>query len=258
MACLQAFHGWIDLCGLWKKQRFSCDRGWAVWEGLSQHQLPLGMRKRGYFSISICLLFPLFFFSVYIFSLLPSFLLPFKHLLSAQHMSFSKAETIVSLQSEGDSWISLFWREHERLKWSQYADIGLNSGYGSALQSLCICVGVWTRLYVLRVRSSTVFFIHAALIEGIGWHITARIKILHRRDWAWYSILAKGEGGEKIEILVLLIAYLWILCTVCPSVMELVNTGYALSCTALPHSSVTHSTALSACSARREAPAGLH
>lgn len=40
--------------------------------------------------------------------------------------------------------------------------------------------------------------------------------------------------------------------------MGLVNTGYALSCTFLPHSFVTHSTALSACSARQEAPEGPH
>lgn len=99
------------------------------------------------------------FFSVYIFSLFPSFLpSPFKRLLSVQHMSFSKEETIISLQSQGERWISLFCREHERLKWSQYADIGLNSGYGSALQSLCICDSAWTRLYVLHVLSSTVFY----------------------------------------------------------------------------------------------------
>lgn len=83
--------GWIDLCGLWKKQRFSGDRGWAVWVGLNQHQLPLGMRKRGYFSMSICLLF-LFLFSFYpsllfyLLSVLPS---PRTHL-SIQHMSFQR------------------------------------------------------------------------------------------------------------------------------------------------------------------------
>ena len=68
------------------------------------------------------------------------------------------------------------------------------------------------------------------------------------------------EGGKnRILSLVDCISVNFMYCMHIPSpVMELVNTGYALSCTSLPHSSVTHSTALSACSARQEAPAGPH
>lgn len=85
-------HAWLDLCGLWKKQRFSCGRGWAVWEGLSQHKLPLGLKKSGYFSISVrlLLLFPVFVISLllcYLLSFCPS---PLKHLPSMQRMSFQR------------------------------------------------------------------------------------------------------------------------------------------------------------------------
>lgn len=52
---------------------------------------------------------------------------------------FSKAETIIPLQSGGESWISLFWREHERLKLLQYAEIGLEQWLWQCLIVSVLC-----------------------------------------------------------------------------------------------------------------------
>lgn len=90
-------HGWIDLCWLWKKQGFSCDRGWVVWEGLSQQHLPLGMRKRGYFPsafvffLFFALEFSCFFFSPPVFSasFSPSLFLP-SHIFSLYNICLFK------------------------------------------------------------------------------------------------------------------------------------------------------------------------
>lgn len=64
----------------------------------------------------------------------------------------------------------------------------------------------------VRVVSST--FVHAVLIDGywIGYY-SLDLDIVWR-DRVWYRILQRGRE-EKIEFLVLGIAYLWILCTVC-------------------------------------------
>lgn len=92
----------------------------------------------------------------------------------------------------------------------------------------------------------------------------ACIWVFCKIDVVKYCIIKKGEAAskkkKKILFLVLLIAYVnFMHCMHVPApVTVLVNTSYTLSCTSLPHSSVTHLTALSACSARREAPAGLH
>lgn len=162
MACLQAFHGWIDLCGLWKKQRFSCDRGWAVWEGLSQHQLPLGMRKRGYFSISICLLFPLFFFSVYIFSLLPSFLLPSNISCPRNICLFQRQKQSFLFNQKGIAGSRYF--EENMKGWSGHSMLILDWTVAMAvLNSLSVFVLVSGRACMSCVCGAALFFLSMPL-----------------------------------------------------------------------------------------------
>lgn len=181
-------------------------------------------------------------FSVFIFSFFPS-LAPLAH----SRLSFQrqKQSLLFSQKGGGGGFVSLFSREHERLKWSQYADIGLNSGYGSALYSLFLRHRV--HMHVCLCVSHSVL-VHAVLIDGywIGYY-SLNVDIVQERQSMISYFRARGRKDN------------FMYCMRIPTpVMELVNTGYALSCTSLPHSSVTHSTALSACSARREAPAGLH
>ncbi len=114
---------------------------------------------------------------------------------------------------------------------------------------ICLCMGKWV---------NGAFFVHATLIEGF-WnrYYSSYLDIVQER----YSMIRyfAEDGGNTVLMSVDCKSVNFMFCIHIPTpVMELVNTGYALSCTSLPHSSVTHSTALSTCSARREAPAGLH
>lgn len=167
MACLWAFMVELTFAGLWKKQRFSCDRGWAVWEGLSQHSLPLGTRKRGYFSISSCHLFFFFFqffifFILYLLSSLPS---PLTHLLSIQHMSFQRQKQSFLFNQKGRAGSRYF--EGNMKGWSGHSMLILDWTVAMAvLYSLSVFVLVCARACMCgRVVSSPVF-LHAVPIDS--------------------------------------------------------------------------------------------
>lgn len=158
-------HGWIDLCRLWKKQRFSCDRGWAVWEGLSQHQLPLGMRKRGYFSISICLLFPLFFLFISFHSFLPFFLLPSNVSCPCNICLFQRKKQSFLFNHKGSAGSRYF--EENMKGWSGHSMLILDWTVAmAALYSLSAFVIVHGHACMSCMCWVALFFIHAALIEG--------------------------------------------------------------------------------------------
>lgn len=168
-------YGWIDLCWLWKKQGFSCDRGWVVWEGLSQQQLPRGMRKRGYFpsAFVLFLFFVLEFlwvFSAFSASFSPSLFLP-SHIFSIQHMSFQRKKQSFLFNQKRRAESRYF--EGNMKGWSGHSMLILNWTVTMAvLYSLPVFVLVCPheRVSVLVVRSTV--FLHEF---SAHLHITATI-----------------------------------------------------------------------------------
>lgn len=161
------------------------------------------MRKRGYFSISICLLsFP---------SLLLCYLLSFLPSL-AHHTSFQRQKQSFLFNQKGEldlvilkrTWkaevVTVCWYWIEQWLWQCF------------IVSEFVLVCAHARMSV-RVVSSAVF-VHSALIDGYWIGYYSLDLDIAQRDRIWYHILQRGRE-EKIEFLVLGTAYLWILCTVC-------------------------------------------
>lgn len=149
----------LTLKGLWKKQRLSCDIGWAVWEGLSHHQFPLGGEKKvtsPSFSIFSVFLFSFIlssFLLCYLSSFLPS---PITQLLSTWHMSFQRQQQSFLFNQKERTGSHYF--EENMKGWSGYSMLILDWTVAIAelysLSVLCLCV----HMLVSRcVVGSTVF-----------------------------------------------------------------------------------------------------
>lgn len=133
-------HGWIDLCRLWKKQRFNRDRGWAVWKEVSQHTED---EKRRLHFISIHLL---------LFSIIP-FLLAF--LLSVWLVAFQRQKQSFLLIQKGRAGSCYF--ERNMKAWSGHSMLILDWAVAIAgLYSLPVFVHI-----ILCVINS--FFVQSEL-----------------------------------------------------------------------------------------------
>lgn len=149
---------------------------------------------------------------------------------------------------------SFLFNQEERA-WSHYFEENMKdwSGYSRPILDWTVWLWPWFILYFASARAHAWMSMHV-LVLSVCW-------VLCRKGCLQCSV---SEGEEKKYLLrFLLIAFLWTLSTItstslCTRHVAWRCTGYAHSCTSLPHSSVTHLTALSARSTRQEAPAGLH
>lgn len=195
-----------------------------------------------------------FLFLTVVLSFLAGFYLsyfPFTHLLSIQHMFFQRQKQSFLFNQKRRAGSRYF--ERNMKGWSGHSMLILDWTVAMAvLYSLSVFVCTWMCLWqvALLVFSSMQF--QETWILQLGFrHCGVEIAL---------TILEKGrEEKNRILSSVDCISMNFMYWMHIPTpVMELVNTGYVLNCTSLPHSSVTHSTAPSACSARQEAPAGPH
>lgn len=208
-------------------------------------------KDKGSLYLLIHLFYPSFFSTLY-----PSFLLP-SHSSSLHDICFFQRQKQSFLFNQKERAGSHYFEENMK-DWCSYSMLILAWTLAKAalysLSVLCLCA----HACMLVLVSSSTAFVHAVLIDGywIGYY-SFDFDIMQER----WSIIQYFLRRKKNWILSSAdsISVNGMYCLYIPEpVMVLVNTGYALSCISLPRSSVTQLTALSACSARWESPAGLH